>query len=400
MENREDFIGRLREGVYNIDKDEFYRQNEKGQMNPKKKELIEGYRTYISDLGEGFLKIVEQYNECIKIAKKNELIGNTQVKARIKDYSSSAKNTEKKKLDDVFGMEVVTANEREKEILMLFVHLLSVIQNDKKYNKESGYVAYHCTADFSPNRSDISKDNIKNIIKNIIENSTTKEYLKSPGDKEFDEEKHTRVVSVYPELKREILEKGKLTKLSMVLGEMLKLAKTLNLKPESIPVVEYHFLTSAVEAEAIRGKASHDVYKGTDAKKIAQFFSEGRLLRGINAPWKFIANENGLVLQDYYETLKENWPFLTESIVKRRKLGKEEKDKAAINTYDKLSAFTFEFLGKYVGQDKEYTEEQKEKSWEALLLLISRNTINMDTKDEDIIPLDEVLDEMLEGEQI
>lgn len=395
MESREDFVESLREGVY-IDKDEFYRQNEKGQMNPKKKELIEGYRTYISDLGEGFLKIAEQYIECIKIAKKNELIGDTQVKVRIKDYSSSAKNTEKKMLDDVFGMEVVTANEREKEILMLFVHLLSDIQKDKKYNKESGYVSYHCTADFSPNRSDTLKDDIKRIIENL----TTKEYLKSPGDKDFDEKKHTRIVSVYPELKREILEKGKLTKLSTVLGEMLKLAKTLNLKPETIPIMEYHFLTSAVEAEAIRGKASHADYKKTDAKKIIQFFSEGRLLRGINAPWKFIATENGLVLQDYYETLKENWPFLTESIVKRRKLGKEEKDKAAINTYDRLSAFTFEFLGKYVGQDKEYTEEQKAKSWEALLLLIGRNTINMDTKDEDIIPLDEVLDEILEGEQI
>ena len=48
----------------------------------------------------------------------------------------------------------------------------------------------------------------------------------------------------------------------------------------------------------------------------------GRLIRGINAPWKFESSGQNMVLQDFYKTLLENWPFLRDEIAEKRKAGR------------------------------------------------------------------------------
>ena len=116
---REKFISELTKGVKLDEKQRqaFYQKNENGSLNPEIGEIIDGYRDYIFDLGGSFLDITELYNKCLKIAKSSELIGDVKLKARIKDFSSSCTNTNTKMLDDVFGVELVTATEFEKEIL-------------------------------------------------------------------------------------------------------------------------------------------------------------------------------------------------------------------------------------------------------------------------------------------
>lgn len=92
---REEFISSLK--TNNNDDDEIRRFIEESEkMKPTIGELAEGYKSILSDLGEGFFVIVENYNECLKIAKRNEIIGDVKLKARIKDFSSSRLNTDKK----------------------------------------------------------------------------------------------------------------------------------------------------------------------------------------------------------------------------------------------------------------------------------------------------------------
>lgn len=80
---REEFISSLKTNN-NDEIRRFIEESEK--MKPTIGELAEGYKSILSDLGEGFFVIVENYNECLKIAKRNEIIGDVKLKARIKDF--------------------------------------------------------------------------------------------------------------------------------------------------------------------------------------------------------------------------------------------------------------------------------------------------------------------------
>ena len=117
MENskRKEFIGKIAADVKAISdsKEKFYKETER--MKPTIGELADGYRGFISDLGGGFLELIENYNMCLEIAKNNELIGDVKLKARIKDFSSSRINSDKKILDDVFGAEIVKENDELKK---------------------------------------------------------------------------------------------------------------------------------------------------------------------------------------------------------------------------------------------------------------------------------------------
>lgn len=108
-EKRKKFIETFAVQVKGIMSGKFEEENE--DMKPTLGELADGYRSFIDDLGEGFLELVEKYNECLQIAKKSKLIEDIQLRARIKDFSSSLSNTEEKLLDDVFGMELVTGKD-------------------------------------------------------------------------------------------------------------------------------------------------------------------------------------------------------------------------------------------------------------------------------------------------
>lgn len=371
---RKKFVSELAEGVKlnETQRQEFYKRNEDESLKPEIGEIIDGYRGYISDLGGEFLHIVELYNECLKIAKSSELIGDTKLKARIKDFSSSYTNTDKKILDDVFGIELVTATEFEKEILILFNHLLFDIQNDKKFNKETGYIAYHCTGDLAKKEN----DNLEERIKKILEQSKTKEYRKSQHSNSKSKSTNNEV-NVFKVLPNELSNPKMFNEVLKVLEKMLEYSKTNDIPREFIPIIEFHFLTAAVEYEATRGKASHSNYKSINTKLIKEYYNNGRLIRGINAPLKFVSTDNGVELQQFDETLIENWPFLKDDIVRKRELGNDKEDLEKVNATDVLTAYQFPFLRKYIDSSKEYQEDLKDEKWGVLKTLILLNKIDM-----------------------
>lgn len=348
-------------------KKEFYEQTER--MQPTIGELAEGYKGFISDLGEGFLDIAENYNLCLEIAKNRALIGDVKLKARIKDFSSSRINSNKKILDDVFGIEIVSATDEEKEFLMLFNHLIFNISKDKKYNKPTGYAAYHCMGDLS-----IEDGNLEERIKKIVKDTRTEEYKRSKKDPEFDEEKDVRYASVFPRLKKLIKDPETLEEITKCFEEMIPYMKPAN-NEIGLPIVEFQFKTAEVEGIALRGTAAHTKYKSTDEEMIENKFKKGQLIRGINSPWKFEGTERGLKLQDFYDTLMDNWPFLRKTIVERREAGKEAKDRNISSQFDALTATQFPFLKKYIPEFN-YDERKKEEIWIVLKLAMTANRLD------------------------
>lgn len=336
-------------------------------------DMADGYRTFISDLGEGFLEISENYNMCIEIAKANELIGDVKLKARIKDFSSSLLNsqTEGKILDDIFGMELVTPSERDKEILMLFNHLTFSINRDKKYNKPTGYVAYHCMADFKP-----TEKNFKEWIKETVSSAKTREYKRTKKDDKKPKNKRN-MVSIFPILQREIKNPKFLNELVKCFEEMFEYMQATDTNLD-LPTIEFQFKTSEVEENGIRGGAAHSKYKDEDEALIMRKFMDGELIRGVNSPWKFNGTPTGLQLQDFYVTLKENWPFLRKTIAHRRKIGKEDKDRDKCAIFDWLTAIQYPFLKKYVQTNRKYddSKSKKDEYWGFLKAAMVANIIN------------------------
>lgn len=81
---REEFISSLKTNNNDDEIRRFIEESEK--MKPTIGELAEGYKSILSDLGEGFFVIVENYNECLKIAKRNEIIGDVKLKGESKIF--------------------------------------------------------------------------------------------------------------------------------------------------------------------------------------------------------------------------------------------------------------------------------------------------------------------------
>lgn len=357
-------------------------------MKPSIGEIADGYKKFINDLGGAFLNFAETYNQCVQIAKKNNLISSASMKVRIKDFSSSFRNTDAKLLDDVFGMQLVTGPEvkrgpegeiqrfegkekdkieEEKEFLILFSTLMLDTQSDKIYNKNNGYEAYHCTGDFL-----LNVENLEERVIDLVENMVAREYKYSKHEPQYEKDK---MIKVFPRLSEKLKNPKEFKLIIKTLEEMLELIEKDEIKRGSLPLIEFHFMTSDVEEISINGTASHSKYKNDKNKIIKQFFNDGRLFRGINSPWKFEADENGLHLQDFYKTLSENWPFLNRDIAYRKKIGKQERDIERNSKFDRLLASQFPFLRKYIRtKDSQYSEKYQQEKWGVLkgILVVNR----------------------------
>lgn len=371
-EKRKKFLETFAVQVQGLSTKKFIEENESKRTSIG--EHIDGYKKYILDLGDGFIQFAEVYNQCIEIAKDNEVIGNTGLKVRIKDFSSASSNTEHKLLDDVFGMQISAKTEADKEFLILFNYLIFEIQKNKKYDKPNGYAAYHHIGDLSIK----STEEIKELIKQIIETSETREYKRAKHNPTYDKEK---MVKVFKYLPKEIDSKAKFNRIADTLQEMLQLMQYAELEPSQIPLIEFHFMTSDAEEKAIRGTASHSKYKSGQTKVVRQMFRDGRLFRGINSPWKFEGRPKGLVLQNFYTTILENWPFLVNDIVERRKEGKESSDIVKNAEFDILLASQFPFLRKYLKNNPEnYPDDKQDEKWGALKTIMIANKIDFNNK--------------------
>lgn len=344
-------------------------------------DIADGYRQFIQDLGGEFLRFADNYIKCIEIARNNEMLGeDTKLKVRIKDYSSSYRNTENKLLDDMFGMELVTSTEEEKEFLILFNHLLFNMRKDKKFEKENGYDAYHFIGDYN-----LKIDNLDEDIRKILNDSTTKLYTDNPL--KLADNNQTKTTRIFTRLPQMLENEDEYNLLKDTLKQMLEEVEKSSINTEELPWIEFHFFTSLVEQSAIRGTASHSNYKDTNAELIEGMFRRGQLYRGINTPWKFTSKDGELVLQNFYETLIENWPFLRKDIVQRRRDGYEEQDIENNNNCDKLLATQYDFLQNYVECDDKLKKKSKEEMWGALKQVMLLYKIDNNSKDEDFAKL-------------
>jgi len=336
------------------------------KREPSIEEIIEGYKRFIQDMGGNFIEFAEAYNNVLQVAREYGHI-NAHLTVRIKDFSSSKSNTDNKELDDMFGMEIATSTEEQKEILTLFNELIfnnikSKIWNKKK--EEGGYEAYHSTGTIQINE----EVDLKAKIIDIIDNTEVEEWTSSK-DKYIDPEQRKKS-SPYKNLKKVIKHPLEQKWLVALIRKMYETLQRSDLDIESIPMIECHFLTLEKQEEAITGNASHSKYKKGAEAKVQQLFDDEKLFRGINAPWKFVGTDKGLKLQNFDETLRQNWPFLDTSIKLRALEGRGESLTQMSRNFDKMLASQFEFLRDYVDGEICTDPIKKAEIWGKLLMLI------------------------------
>ena len=126
-----------------------FRKDLRYEMDENKKQLseeLDAYRMHVSENIPGYILFMEALNELITGLEAKQIIGKTQIKSRVKAAKSAVKNSREKELDDIFGFNIITQNEKDKEILMLIIHNLFVRKyiQEKTYDKSNGYKAHHC----------------------------------------------------------------------------------------------------------------------------------------------------------------------------------------------------------------------------------------------------------------
>lgn len=267
---------------------------------------------------------MEAINHTITELEADGMIGKTELKSRVKSINSALGNTDEKALDDIFGFEIVTQNERDKEILMLIIHNLFVEKyiRQKNHNKSNGYFAHHCTGAV---KSKLDGTETIGLEKHILEAETNelKEQYRDMPRKEQKKLKKSEIFQKkkrYPILRQEIIQNGQIDKnlqenfgwaldfINQYLSEIPDLRK-------NMPIVEIQFKTKDVEQEAKHGRAQHAKYKKVNEDKIVQAYLDRKLVRGVNFPFIFIRNDEGdLEIEHTSKTLISMWPFLESAV--------------------------------------------------------------------------------------
>lgn len=105
------------------------------------------YNKFIMQQEDEFICVMNFVNGIInEMIKNREITSFTQVRARIKSEKSVLQNDPLKAVDDVFGMEIVTATEKEYEkvIEKLKTYMsVSPVKPPRLHNKPNGYKATH-----------------------------------------------------------------------------------------------------------------------------------------------------------------------------------------------------------------------------------------------------------------
>ena len=120
------------------------------------------YNRYVFDQRPAFESLINFINNLTKkLNEDGEISDLYEIRARIKAPKSAIYNDEQKALDDVFGMEIITATEEEsKKVIDCILKYMNVIR-EKNHNKKNGYKAYHKLLGL---KSDILGDLDKNYI--------------------------------------------------------------------------------------------------------------------------------------------------------------------------------------------------------------------------------------------
>lgn len=118
------------------------------------KKLYKGYIEYTQTQKKVFLHIVNYIKMCLDKLSQRGIIGNNiNLTARIKSPKSALNNDliniqysktgKKKELDDVFGTEILAADEAELKTIREYLERFLTPISITRYNKPNGYIATH-----------------------------------------------------------------------------------------------------------------------------------------------------------------------------------------------------------------------------------------------------------------
>lgn len=139
-------------------------ENYKIDLNKEQYELSEIqnkkalYKKFVLSQEKGFLRVINYINSRINTLKAKAKISQfVEIRARIKDTESALNNYFKcRLLDDVFGIEIICANEEEIEIIKEDLENYFKSTRSKEHNKPNGYKAKHesYSVNINKNKSD------------------------------------------------------------------------------------------------------------------------------------------------------------------------------------------------------------------------------------------------------
>lgn len=296
------------------------------QEDEDKKRKIDAYKEFLTEAMPGYIAFMEAMNHTITELELEGIIGKAELKTRVKAINSALINTEEKTLDDIFGFEFITENERDKEILMLIIHNLFVQKyvRQKNHNKSNGYFAHHCTGAVKLQLDGTEGPGLEQHILCAETNELKMQYRDLPK-KEQKKLPKTEIFCRkprYPILRMEIIENGGIDNrlqenFDWALGFIDQyLSEIPNLRRD-MPVFEMQFKTKSVAHEAKNGKAKHSKYKKVNEDKIIEAYFGRKLVRGVNFPFIFIRNNEGdLEIEHTNQTLTGMWSFLADAIKK------------------------------------------------------------------------------------
>ena len=257
------------------------------QNDMEKEELI---RHFISSQKKQFDAFRDLLNSELIVLKQYAIVSDfTRFLARIKSIESSIKNDGVKALNDVFGVEIDSPTPGETAFLSVLFSDTMKKTKEAVHNKENGYVAYHASG--FPVQSNLYEKIIKILDTKFDENlmfesykknakNKAKEILETESEKNIREyfKKYCNELNEYIEYLNSSLDTSDLKllkkQLNMYEKKYVKEIKTINKDKDYQPVVEAQFKTIQTAIEANIGKASHEVYKGEDTKKIQKEFDK------------------------------------------------------------------------------------------------------------------------------
>ncbi|MGN1311303.1 MAG: hypothetical protein ACI4VP_06460 [Clostridia bacterium] len=339
------------------------------------------YRQLIDESLHGFIKFMEAINSAITVLEENLVMSNVEFKARIKDAIGTVRNSDKKALDDIFGFELITPNETDKEILMLLIHKIydeKICRRENNHNKSNGYHAHHRVGVLKNQFTGYEFENIESYIlsaktkrlKTEYRDLSRKTQLQMPTDELYEE------IYLYPHLREQIIQEGCLEKTIVdTLKTTLTVIKEQVEDTSDIPAVEVQFKTSSVAEEAVFGKARHNKYKPVDSQEIINSYNNRKLMRGMHFPFKFYRDNGKMKLQPTSTTLVEMYPFLREPIINFNK-----NHPNALASYDMYFATIFPELKNYVKElsKKEPCLKVRNTNKDAIWKILKLKALNPD----------------------
>lgn len=124
------------------EEEKHFRSKYEERVNERMRLLL--YDDYITEQRKGFVAVMDFINDRIQnLIDQGEISDFIEIRARIKSAESALKNDDTKALDDIFGMEIITATEEEYDKIIKKMTPYMIETKSKNHNKPNGYKAKH-----------------------------------------------------------------------------------------------------------------------------------------------------------------------------------------------------------------------------------------------------------------